>query len=496
MTTAYQQLTSALRKGQWTADKDFELHIVGVTGTEGTALVELICDRLGDSIKIIGHDFSEDLAGSFARAHVALSKDERKTRFEELMALPQLEVRCGEGYLRGIDKASLVFAGQNWRAYKANKPKLFEAHERVPFAQMMDLYLDLSACQLVGVTGTNGKTTTCNWIQHMARTEKVSRVSGNDLFSQQSLKQVFDLPESALLILEMSNRQLRDLHGTAPIAAVTSLAPDHVAEHGGLEGYLAAKRRIVELQDERGIAILNYDDAWVRSYADASPGQVFFASSKPLPEGCYGAYLNSRGFLTLHTEDRTAQLIHATEVSLPGTHNLTNALIASLAAYFAGVSVEAIRASLRNFQGVKNRLQHIARIQGVRFYNDLASTTPWSSKAALSAFGAGTVHLIVGGTAKTREGYDQLAGEIVSQARQLIAFPGTVTDSLLEHLPKSYPVRLVESIDEAVTAAAEQTLPDDVVLLSPAGAGFYSSYLGRFGSFNRSVRRLRRGLVA
>ena len=203
--------------------------IVGITGTEGCALAHLLSRRLGEAVTLVGHDFSSELEASFNKAHVAVEKADREPLFASLMSLPQLEIRAGERYLEGIEGSELIFAGQNWRAYPANTPKLFEAHESVPFAQMMDLYLELAPCPTVALTGTNGKTTTSNWLREMASRERPARVSGNDLFSRQSLSELFEMDPGALLILEVSNRQARALRRSSPVVAVTSLAPDHVA---------------------------------------------------------------------------------------------------------------------------------------------------------------------------------------------------------------------------------------------------------------------------
>jgi len=490
--TCYQQLVSELRARPRTINKLWTIHIVGITGTEGTALAELFSSRLGSSVKIIGHDFSDSLAESFEKAHVSLAKGERAKRFDKLMSIPQLTVKTGDNYLIGIENADIVFVGQNWRAYRANSPKLFNIYDYVPFAQMMDLYLDLAPCQLLGVTGTNGKTTTCNWIRAMAAKERVAKVSGNDLFSQQSLGTILDLPENALLTLEISNRQLRDIHSAPPIAAVTSLAPDHLHEHGGLQEYFACKRRIVELQQSGQITILNRDDVWVSSFADVAKSDVFWVSAKTLAEDEEGAYLSDSGELRLNVGGQERFLCRREELALPGIHNLRNGLIAALCAYSAGVSLNSIRQGLKDFSGVKNRLQMIARIHGVSYYNDLASTTPWATLAALKSFPNGRTILILGGMTKADEGYDVLAQHINRLTHHLVLFPGTVSDRVRESLSSNFPITNVESIDEAVTFATNFTSPGDQVVLSPAGAGFYSSYLGRFGSFNKSVKRLRR----
>lgn len=477
-------------------ERVWEVHIVGITGTEGTAIATLLCDRLGRGVRVVGHDFSAALSESFARSHVAVPAAERAARFEALMALPQLTVQTGERYLAGLDGADLIFVGQNWRAYPANRPALFEAEARIPFAQMMDLYLELAPCGLVGLTGTNGKTTTCNWLKAMAETERPALVSGNDLFSQQSLGELLEMPEVGLLILEMSNRQLRSVRKAPPVAGVTSLAPDHVEEHGGWEGYLAAKRRIVELQRSCDTAVLNADDEHVRGYASAAPGRLLWASASPLSAGEEGAFARDDA-LWMRLDGAERRLVGRDELALPGAHNLTNGLIAALMARVAGVSLDGIREGLKRFRGVKNRLQLIAKIGEVRYVNDLASTTPWATIAALKSAAPGRTHLILGGQVKVEGGYDALAEAITARAASVIALPGRVTELVREQLGEGAPpLREVASIGEAVSLAGRLAEPGQQVLLSPAGAGFYTAFLGKRGSFNTSVRRLRRGRVA
>jgi len=483
----FSRLLSALHKGRLEAP--MTVHVVGLCGTEGAALTRLLLSRL-PGLRLVGHDFAEELEISFGRAHVALPKAERQERLASLLALPGLTVRKGSKYLAGIKGAEVIFAGQNWRAYAPNHPILDEAAEETPFAQMMDLYVALAPCPSIGITGTNGKTTTSNWLQAMASGIGPALVSGNDLLSRQALDGIFELPTEARLILEISNRQARDLRRAPKVVGVTSLAPDHVAEHGGYQAYLAAKRRLVEEQPFGGTAVLNHDDAEVRRFAWSARCRILWASAKPLPLGLNGAYADPQGELWLRRGGVERSIGHRNQLPLPGEHNLCNGLIALLCGLASGLDLDGLRPGLFSFQGVRNRLQRLLELDGITWFNDLASTTPWATLAGLKALGPGAV-VIVGAKLKAPAGFVELARALETGGHPVVFMPGPVSERLKSALSPRHPSAEASTIQQAISAAKSLAGVGGRVVLSPAGAGFFSTFLEGKSSFNRAIRRSR-----
>jgi UDP-N-acetylmuramoylalanine--D-glutamate ligase len=182
---------------------------------------------------------------------------------------------------------------------------------------------------------------------------------------------------------------------------------------------------------------------------------------------------------------------HRSALKPLGDHNLRNALIGFLIGHASGIPVDSLWRGMTSFTGVKNRLQLLAEVDGVRYFNDLASTTPWATLAALEAV-SGTTTVIIGGDKKAQDGYEQLAKTIDSGGHHAVFLPSEVSSDVSSRLPVGSFAE-ASGIEDAVRIATERSCSGESVVLSPAGAGFYSAFLGQNGSFNRSVGRLARG---
>jgi UDP-N-acetylmuramoylalanine--D-glutamate ligase len=325
----------------------------------------------------------------------------------------------------------------------------------MPIWSEVELAARLLPNPILGVTGTNGKTTTVEWLGAMFRAAgREVAVAGN---VGRAIAGV-DAPPDAWIVCELSSFQLEDVHELRPrVAVLINLEPDHLDRHGGFEAYRDAKLRIFENQSPQETAVVP------RRFADV-PGKgrrIEFSAGDPLPA----------------------------EPGLPGAHNRENAAAATAAARAAGVPDDAIAESLRTFLGVVHRLELVGEWHGVRFVNDSKATNTAAARRALAAY-AEPLHVILGGSRKG-ESFDELVGEVHGRAYLI----GETAGELAEALERAG-VQYMQCGDlaAAVAAAAGAARPGEVVMLSPACASYdqFRDFEHRGEEFRRLVQNLSR----
>jgi UDP-N-acetylmuramoylalanine--D-glutamate ligase len=462
------------------------VHIVGICGAETSAIARYL-QRSGCK-NLTLHDFNtpKEFKDVFDISHAAYKKDERQRVLDETLAIPALR-RHKDDYLNGIEDADVIFVSQNWYNYGFNKPALFAAKERgIPFYTITQLYFSMIPAPIIGVTGTNGKTTTSNLIRHILDfSGKKAYFAGNDRYSKQILEQIDDIKKDDAVVLEISNRQLIPLDASPHIAVITNIARDHIEEHGSFEEYVNVKKKIFSLQKESDFAIINYDDDITRDFANDVRSKVFYYS---LDTGFdeNGAFLKD-GVMYAAINGEKVRLADAADLRIKGMHNVSNALAASLAALIFGVAAKDITAALKDFTGIKNRLELIRELAGVRFYNDISSTSPYATIAAIDSF-SDTVILIAGGMDKDMD-FTGLCGIIDNKVKSAILLPGSATDKMTAMLGSYENADTLQAAVEKAYAIAKE---GDVVVLSPAAANFFTMYVAGKKGFNRIVKRLKR----
>jgi UDP-N-acetylmuramoylalanine--D-glutamate ligase len=323
------------------------------------------------------------------------------------------------------------------------------------------------------VTGSQGKSTTSRLLRDiLVEGGRDVIFAGNDRHSRQALGLLENAEPESILLLEISNRHLKTLERSPNLAVVTNVHPNHLDEHGGWEGYAEAKSNMVRYQRQGDIAVLNADLEVTRRMAGLTPAAVLWFG-EGLPDGGRGVAVEdgrlvSRGLdsLSLSTD----------RIPLPGRHNAFNVAAAATAALALGVSPAALSRAIAGFHGLKHRLQFVWDSGGVRFYDDLNSTTPTATEAALRALDHGVVW-ILGGDDKGLDS-ESLADVAARAVRLSLALPGPGTDALVANLRR----RGVAVEDDmanlaaAVARAVEVARPGDSVLLSPACPGFFTRY--------------------
>lgn len=339
----------------------------------------------------------------------------------------------------------------------------------------------------IGVTGTNGKTTTTTLIGELARrTGKSTLVAGN--IGVALSDQVENLDEEGIIVAELSSFQLELVDSLCMnVGILLNVTPDHLDRHGTLENYLAAKARIFEKQRPSDCAILNWDDARVRELAPHLKARVvFFSPTSLLAEG-YGV---QRDEIVLARDGKITPIIKRRELQLRGNHNLENMMAAIAAVRELGLSWEEIAQGLREFKGVEHRQEVVGTYEGILFINDSKGTNPDAAEKALYAFEEPIV-LIAGGKNKGLDFHDFMK-TVKEQVKSLVLVGSAAAE--LEQAAKDTGIRhylRAETFAEAVELAIAEAEPGDVVLLSPACTSWdmFKSYEERGEFFKELVRR-------
>ncbi|HXX39640.1 MAG TPA: UDP-N-acetylmuramoyl-L-alanine--D-glutamate ligase [bacterium] len=471
------------------------IHVVGLSGTEGSAVVEFLL-RCGLT-NITAHDLQtrETFPEAFRRTHEWLAPAEREAALARLLAAP-IALRFRDRYLEGMDRADLIYTTQAWFRYPENAPVRQAREAGVPLSSMTALFFETVPCPILGVTGTNGKFT----VVHLAAAmlEESGRrvfVSGNDRTHVPILYRLHEVTPDSILVLEISNRQLVGLPYSPQIAVITNLAPHHLDDHGSFEAYVETKRGILAHQRAHDRAILNGDDPTTCALARGAPARTLLWSRlRTLDEG--GCVVD--GQIVLRLDGRDEQVGPA-DLPVPGAHALENALASALAARVAGASPAAIGTVLRRFRGLPYRLRLVAEIEGVRYYEDSLATNPAAAAAAVLAFDRPLV-LLAGGQrpGATARDFRPVADALRRRPPRAVVVFGAMGPRIEEAISETGgDVRVVrcETLDEAVAAAHALARPGDVVSLSPACESFdqFRDYRHRAERFCELVAVLQRG---
>ena len=360
----------------------------------------------------------------------------------------------------------------------------------IPVATEIGLFFRLCPAPIIGVTGTKGKSTTTTIVSRiLARGARRVILGGN--IGNAVIQDLPTITADDLVLLELSSFQLETLGRSPHIAVVTNVLEDHLDHHGTRDAYVAAKRNIVAHQTGGDIAVLNLDDPSTVELHAGAASAVRGVSLERRPER--GGWLDGAD-LTLVDGARSERLCAASELRVPGRHNIANALAAAVVGDVCGIPATAIAAELRSFGGLPHRLESVGERDGVLWVNDSQGTTPYATIPALDAFGRPPV-VILGGVSKAAD-FGALGRAVVERARGAVLI-GQAADDIAGAIERARrpghagPVVLrAASLHDAVAAARGLAQPGDVVLLSPACASFdmFASYEDRGDRFKDLVR--------
>jgi UDP-N-acetylmuramoylalanine--D-glutamate ligase len=343
---------------------------------------------------------------------------------------------------------------------------------------------------LVGITGSNGKTTTTALIEHILRGAGLPTfLAGNIGTPLVSL--VDQTKKNSVTVVELSSFQLELIDTFRPnVGLFLNLTPDHLDRHHTLKAYGDAKARIFENQTADDAAILNADDSASAAYAPSKPKVYWFSRKQRVAQGAY--LRGEEVVLRIDGEDHT--VLRRGEIPLAGAHNLENVLAATIATKLAGAAVPAIANGVRSFAGVEHRLEFVADINGVRYYNDSKATNVDATLKALDAF-PGRILIILGGKDKGSD-YTVLQ-EPLREKAILALLIGAAAEKIEGQIAGSVAIERAVTIDRAVEIATRTAHSGDIVLLAPACASFdqFENYEQRGRIFKDLVRNIKNSEV-
>lgn len=350
-------------------------------------------------------------------------------------------------------------------------PIMKEAIRRgLPIWSEVEVACRVTDADVIGITGTNGKTTTTTLVgEIMKATGRQTVVGGNIGYGLSA--QADNLPEEAVVVAELSSFQLEFTHSIkAKAATILNITPDHLDRHHTMEGYAAAKERIFLNQDKGDYAVLNYDDERVRAMAGDMTGTVvYFSTCGEVPEGAF----YQDGQLILRLQGRDTVVCAETDLHLFGKHNIQNCLAAILLTYAAGAPLDVIRQVLKDFKGVEHRLEKVRTLHGVTYYNDSKGTNVDASMKALEAFPQGHLILIAGGYDKMTPLDDFMA--LAAKRVDTLILIGDAAERF-EAAAKKAGIQDIRrtgySMEGAIMLARKIAKAPQAVLLSPACSSF------------------------
>jgi UDP-N-acetylmuramoylalanine--D-glutamate ligase len=440
--------------------------VVGL-GIEGVDIARFLCRR-GASVTISDSRTREQLAA----------------RLQEIADLP-VKLSLGSGQAKDLVEAEEIFVSQG---VPLDLPGLGAAAARgAAVRSMMGLFLDLCPGPVVGITGSSGKTTTTALVAAMFEAdERPSFVGGN--IGVGLLDHLPYLRPYTWSVLEISHTQLQLVDSSPHIAAILNITPNHL-DRFSWDEYRRLKANILAFQKPGDIAVLGYDDPECRALEPAVKGRLLRFSMTPQLPG-EGVSLTTDGEAVLRLGKMRERLFHLSSVRLRGRHNHANALAAATIASAAGIPQDAIACAVESFRGVEHRLEFVAEVDGVSYYNDSIATTPERTVAGLRSFDEPVV-LLLGGRDKHLP-LEDLLREANERCRAVILFGESAGKLADAFAGSTVPVIRTDSLDAALDRAQASAGEGDVVLLSPACTSYdaYENFEKRGEHFRSLVREM------
>lgn len=356
----------------------------------------------------------------------------------------------------------------------------------------VELLMQMCPAKIIGVTGSDGKTTTTSLINAILKEAGYTTFLGGNIGTPLFTK-LKDITPKDILVLELSSFQLMGMKISPNIAVITNITPNHLNIHKDYEEYIESKKNIFKYQDENGILVLNYDNKITRDCAKEAKGKVIFFSSKTkLANG----YIVDEDVIKECDEEVRKHIINTDEIILRGNHNCQN-IATAIAATKSLVDTETMIKAIKKFKPVEHRIELVKEIDGVKWYNDSASSSPSRTLSGLNAFKEDIV-LIAGGYDKNLD-YEPLAKPIVDKVKTLILIgqtSGKIYEAVkkeLEKENKKLDIYMCEKLEDTINIARKNAGKGNVVLFSPASASFdmFKDFADRGNQFKNLVKELK-----
>lgn len=355
----------------------------------------------------------------------------------------------------------------------------------------VEMLMEMCPCKIIGVTGSDGKTTTTSMINAILKKAGYNTFLGGNIGTPLFTK----LPEikpDDIVVLELSSFQLMNMQISPDIAVITNITPNHLNIHKDYQEYIDAKKNIFKNQDENGILILNYDNDITRSCAKEAKGKVIFFSSK---EKLDNGFIVDEEIIKECEDKVRKHILNTNEVILRGNHNFQN-IATALATTKNLVDTDIAVQAIKEFKPVEHRIEFIREIDGVKWYNDSASSSPTRTLSGINAFKENIV-LIAGGYDKNLD-YEPLAKPVLDKVSTLILI-GQTAEKIFDAVKneadkqnKKIDIYMCDSLEQTIDIAKKTSKKGDVVLFSPASASFdmFKNFADRGEKFKNLVNNI------
>jgi UDP-N-acetylmuramoylalanine--D-glutamate ligase len=444
---------------------------------------------------IEGVDLVRYLTAQGAKVTVSDTKSPEalSARINELGDLPVC-FSLGDNRVSDATSAEVLFVSQG---IPLSVPAVEAAvAQGVEVSSMTKLFFERCPGPIVGITGSSGKTTTTALVGAMFAEAGHPHVMGGNIGTG-LLGLLDEMTPETWAILELSHSQLETAGHSPHIACVLNVTPNHLDRYSWDE-YMELKLSILLKQSKDDVAVLNLDDEVACSFSTEAPGKVVWFSASSEPSGERSAFVRGNGIEWRHGTI-TTQIVRLDEIPLRGKHNIDNVLAAVAVACTAELPFTAIRNAIRSFKPVEHRLELVATIDGVSYYNDTIATTPERTLAALRSFSEPIV-LLLGGREKHIP-LEEFAERAVARCSAIVCFgesAGLFEETLASAAGEAdldLPIQRVETLADAVEAAKALAHKGEIVLLSPACASYdaYENFEERGEDFRRLVQALTAG---
>ena len=432
----------------------------------------------------------EHLQNLGARITVFDNRDKEKIDKDIWDKVQELNIKAylGEDYLTNLNGFDFIFRSPSCRP---DLPEIVEEINRgAVLTSEIEMVLKLAPCKIVGITGSDGKTTTTSLIYEILKTKYRCFLGGNigtPLFTR-----ISEMRPEDIVVLELSSFQLMNMELSTDIAVVTNISPNHLNVHKDYQEYIDSKANIFKHQKENGILVINYDNDITKNFTKQANGKVvYFSRLEKLPNGVIYDEENVK----ICDNDLRRHVLNKKDVKLRGIHNIEN-ICAAIAATKELVSPEEQKQAIMEFTGVEHRLEFVREIDGVKWYNDSIASTPNRTIAGLNSYNERIV-LIAGGRDKHLD-YDPIAKPIIDNVDALIVM-GETAEKIknavtreLEKQNKTMDIIRVANVEEAVRTAKKKAKSNQVVLFSPASTSFdmFKNFEERGKKFKEEVNKL------
>lgn len=377
----------------------------------------------------------------------------------------------GAGNLENLQGFDLIFRSPSCLP---TKPELVEETNRGAIVTTeIEQLMKLAPCKIIGITGSDGKTTTTTLTAEVLKkagyTVHVGGNIGIPLFTKLN-----EINPEDIIVLELSSFQLMNMQISPDIAAITNITPNHLNVHKDYQEYIDAKKTIFKYQNENGILVLNDDNEITNSCKDEANGKVIMFSSKQKLEN--GFIVDEDGIIKECNDGIRRHILDTKDMKLKGMHNFQNACTV-LALTKGLVDTDDAAETIKEFSGVSHRQEYVRTVDGVEWYNDSASTSPTRGISALNAFRDREIVLIAGGADKNLD-YTPIGKPIVDNVKCLILIGQTANKIYeavkkeLEHQHRKMDIHMCETFEQSMELAKRIAKPGQIVLFSPASTSF------------------------